>query len=299
MDAIESNWKTHDGLTIFARDWLPEQEPTGVICLVHGLGEHSGRYDHVADRLVTAGYAVMAFDLRGHGHSSGKRGHALSAEQLHEDMDILVQKAKKRFPSTPVFLYGHSLGGILTLSYTLSKKPDLAGVIVTGLAVRTALQQQKLKIAMAKILGRIIPEVTLPSGLEPASICSDPGVVDGYVCDPLVHDRISFGMSILLLREIERLISRAPEFHLPLLVMHGRNDRLGYPEGSEEFAAQVRGDCTLKIWEGMSHEIHNEPGKDRVFDFLIDWLDNHRAVSGVPSGQSLNLVAKFGGDSKE
>jgi alpha-beta hydrolase superfamily lysophospholipase len=274
MDTVESHWKTSDELTIFARAWVPDPEPEGVVCLVHGLGEHSGRYQHVAVRLGKAGYSVTALDLRGHGNSSGKRGHATSLAKLHEDIDRLIQKARERFPGTPVFLYGHSFGGILVLSYTLTFQPDLAGLVVTGLALRTALHRQKLKIAMAKILGHVFPAMTLPSGLEPATICSDPIVVDGYECDPLVHDRISFGMATLSLREIDRLLTQAAEIRAPILLMHGRNDQLGYPEGSEEFAARMTGDCTLKIWEGMSHEIHNEPGKEEVFEFLVDWLDS-------------------------
>jgi alpha-beta hydrolase superfamily lysophospholipase len=274
MEVDDTHWITSDGMTIYTRAWIPDREPVGVICLIHGLGEHSGRYHHVAHRLNTAGYAVFASDLRGHGRSSGKRGHAPSLHRFHEEIETLIQMGRDRFAEKPVFLYGHSLGGILALSYSLSKKPDLAGIVVTGLALRTALHEQKMKIALAKILGRVLPEVTLSSGLDPVTICTDPTVVDNYVCDPLVHNQISFRMSNLLLQEIERLYTRVKEFHLPLLIMHGGNDQLGYPQGSEDFAMQVVGDCTFKIWEGMSHEIHNEPGMDEVFDYLIDWLDS-------------------------
>jgi alpha-beta hydrolase superfamily lysophospholipase len=296
MGAIESDWSTQDGLTIHSRTWIPDRETKGVICLIHGLGEHSGRYAHVAERLNSAGYAVFAFDLRGHGLSGGKRGHIPSLELIYEDIDELIRSAKFSCPNKPLFLYGHSLGSILALSYTLTRKPDLTGIVVTGLGLRTALHKQKLKIALAKVFGSLLPGLTLASGLEPMTICSDPSIVNDYICDPLVHDRISFGMSIQLLKAIDRLFAQASEIHIPLLIMHGRNDQLGYSEGSEEFAGLVQGDRTLKIWDGMSHEIHNEPGKDEVLSFLIDWLDMNIQPQVIASGQSQNLMAKFGGN---
>jgi acylglycerol lipase len=273
MKPFDLSWRTREGLKITSRCWDCIEDPQAVVCLVHGLGEHAGRYNHVADRLNDAGFAVLALDLRGHGLSEGKRGHTPSLDVLHEDISHLTQTAKERFPGKPVFLYGHSLGGLLSLGFVLSHRPELAGVVVSGLPMRTTLHQQKLKIAIAKILGRALPAVTISSGLDPSTICSDRDVVYAYTCDPLVHDRISYGMGILLLSEVGRLDAQAAGFPLPLLIMHGRNDQLGFVEGSEEFARRVKRNCTFKVWEGLGHEIHNEPGKDEVLDFTIGWLN--------------------------
>ena len=138
MRHIDTNWTSADGLPLVGRCWEPAGEPRAVVCLVHGLGEHSGRYAHVAAALNDAGYAVLACDKRGHGRSGGKRGHTPSYEALMTDIDLLLAQAEQRFPGKPRFLYGHSLGGNEVLNYALRRKPDLAGVVATSPGLRTA-----------------------------------------------------------------------------------------------------------------------------------------------------------------
>jgi alpha-beta hydrolase superfamily lysophospholipase len=233
----------------------------------------------VAAALSEAGYATLAFDLRGHGKSGGPRGHTPSFEALMGDIDELVSTAENRFPGIPLFLYGHSLGGILVLGYALRRKTGLAGVIATGPALRSELEKQKLKVAMVRLLGSAVPGLLLPSGLIPEHISSDPEIVAAYQSDPLVHDRISVGFGAELIKAIQWEYEHAPEFCVPLLIMHGDQDRLGDPQGSVDFAGLCDPQLvTLKIWEGLSHEIHNEPEKDQVLDYLIEWL-NARVIA--------------------
>ncbi len=262
-----------DGLRFFMQSWEPEHRPAGVVCLVHGLGEHSGRYSHMAARFTGAGYALIAFDLRGHGQSEGKRGHFPGFESMLQDIDLLLEQAAIRFAGVPAFLYGHSLGGILVLNYSLRRKQELMGVISSAAGLRTALEKQALKVTLAKVLGSVLPASTLSSGLDPKTISRDPAVVEAYTRDPLVHDQISFGMAKSLLEAICWAFDHAYEFSVPLLLMHGSDDQLGYKEGSQEFASRVKQDCTLKIWEGLSHELHNEPEKEDVFEFTIQWME--------------------------
>jgi alpha-beta hydrolase superfamily lysophospholipase len=262
-------------LNLYAQAWSPES-PQGVVCLVHGLGEHSGRYAHVADRLNTAGYAVLASDLRGHGKSAGQRGHAPSMEAFMKDIDLLLEEAKRRYPHQPRFLYGHSLGGILVLNYTLRRRPELAGVVATSSGLRTALELQKGKIALVKLLGSVMQKQTIASGLDAATISRDPEVVKKYLSDPLVHDKITFGMAKALSEAIPWVFAHASEFKVPLLLMHGTADQLAFPAGSKEFASLVHGDCTLKLWEGLYHETHNEPEKDEVLAYMVGWLESHK-----------------------
>jgi len=281
MMRTEWTWKAADGVCIYTQCWQPEADTKAVICLVHGLGEHGGRYAHVAAALSQAGYALLAPDLRGHGKSEGQRGHIPSYEALLDDVGGLIHQATQRFPGLPRYLYGHSLGGTLALGYALVAHPQLAGVIATGAGLRSALEKQPLKIALARLMSWVAPKVSLASGLDPETISSDPAVVRAYQEDPLVHNRITFRMGSELLRANRWTMARAGEFSLPLLLMQAGADRLVFPEGSREFAEQVRADCVLKIWEGMAHEIHNEPGKEEVLRFMVDWLDMHTAMAAA------------------
>ncbi len=275
MQVHEWKWKSFDGLDMFGCRWTPDGDPRAVIVLVHGLGEHCRRYNHVGEMLAGKGYALMGFDLRGHGRSGGQRGHAASFEDFMKDIASMFAQASEIFPGKRQFIYGHSLGGILTLNYVLRRKPALAGAIVTSPGLRTALEEQKGKVALAKLLGALFPASGLPSGLDAAAISRDPEVVRRYREDPLVHDKITFGMARGLLEAINWAFEHAAEFPVPLLLMHGTADQIAYDRGSREFAAAVKGDCTLKLWEGLTHETHNEPEKEQVFAYLLDWLSRH------------------------
>jgi acylglycerol lipase len=275
---------TQDGMQLYTQGWESGRSVRAVICLLHGLGEHSGRFAHLAHFLLPSGYAVMSFDLRGHGNSEGIRGHFPSIELVMQDIDELIAAARERYPDVPLFLYGHSLGGVLAINYVLRRKPELVGVVITSPGLKTALEDQKMKIALARLLVSFAPALTLPSGVEPRALTRDSKVVVEYVLDPLVHDRASLAFANSMLGAIKWAYVHANEFHLPLLIMHGTADRLAYHQGSQEFARQVQGDCTLKLWDGLYHEIHNEPEKGDVFAYLLQWLDNHldgqKPVSG-------------------
>jgi alpha-beta hydrolase superfamily lysophospholipase len=267
--------RTQDGLQLFAQGWEPSGRVRAVICLLHGLGDHSGRFAHLARFLLPSGYAVTSFDLRGHGNSEGIRGHFPSIELVMQDIDELIIAAQERYPDVPGFLYGHSLGGVLALNYVLRRKPELAGVVITSPGLKTALENQKGKIALARLLVIFAPALTLPNGLDTRALSRDTKVVIDYVQDPLVHDRASLAFANTMLEAIKWTFEHAVEFHLPLLMMHGTADQLAYYQGSQEFAGHVQGDCTLKLWDGLYHEIHNEPEKGDVFAYLLQWLESH------------------------
>ena len=275
MNGFEASWSSRDGVELFLRGWQPEADVKAVVALLHGLGEHVGRYAHMAQPFTDGGYALVGFDLRGHGKSGGARGVIPSEEAVYDDISQFLQQTGQRYPGKPVFLYGHSLGANLSITYALKRKPALKGVIATGTSIRLAFEPPAWKVGLAKALGKVAPAFSLANGLERAALSRDPQVERLYSSDPLVHDRISTLLFLTIIREGDYCLEHASEFPLPLLLMHGGADRLTSAAASREFASKIDGRCTLKIWDGFYHEIHNEPEKDQVFQFTLHWLDTH------------------------
>ncbi len=261
-----------DGLSLFTCRWNVEN-PRGVICLVHGIGEHSGRYAHVAAYLNQAGYAMLGFDLRGHGRSQGQRGHIPGYESFMEDIALMLRSARERWPQQPLFLYGHSLGGNQVINYLLRRQPSLAGAVATGPSLRIAFEPPAFKVALGRLMNNLMPAFSQVTGLEVQALSRDASVVQAYIDDPLVHDRISARFFVDAMDAGFWALEHAAELKTPLLVMHGSADRLTSPKASEEFAARAGSLCSFKMWEGLYHEIHNEPEKEQVFVFLRNWLD--------------------------
>lgn len=278
MRTFNANLKSKDGIEFLVRGWEPDAKPKAVVGLIHGLGEHSGRYEHVAKAMTEAGYILASFDLRGHGKSTGVRGHFPSLDAIMQDIKEFFIFLSQHYPELPQFIYGHSLGGLLTLTYALKNKPKLKGVIANSAGLLTPLTEQKLKLLMVRLLGSLLPTTLIPSGLENEVISHDQDVIDRYANDPLVHDRVSLAFGKASLSAIDYVWGHTPEFSLPLLLMHGTGDRATYYHGSAEFSKLVANnnpDVTLKLWDGMYHELHNEAVKEQVFKFMIDWLDRH------------------------
>ena len=267
--------KSKDGLTLTGLEWEPACEARGVVCLIHGLGEHIGRYPHVAAALNQAGFAVIGLDLRGHGRSEGPRGFTPSFDAYLDDMDLLLGEARSRYPGTRIILYGHSLGGLLVLYYPLRRKATVVGVVASSPQLRLAFKPPAWKTTMGRLMFNIWPGFILSSGLEQAALSRDPEVVRAYAADPLVHDRVSARLGIGLIDIGQWLLDHASEFPLPLLVYNGSRDRLISADASREFAAKVPGDCTFKLWDGLYHETHNEPQKAEVLGFMIQWIKAH------------------------
>ncbi len=270
----EMLWQSPDGLPLFARQWEPETAAKGVICLIHGLGEHSDRYSHWAERLTGAGYTMLSLDLRGHGKSGGPRGDTPSPDHLADDIDLMLNYTREKFMHLPCFLYGHSLGGMLAFFYLIQRRPRLAGAVITSPLLHSVLDQKKGRIAMLKALGLILPGLSIPNKIELEALSRDPAVAAAYRHDPLVHDRVTLRMGKGFIDTINYIFDRAGDIKLPLLIMHGTGDRITFPSGSEQVAGLVGGECTLKLWEDCYHELHNEIVKDQVFTYLKEWLDS-------------------------
>jgi len=273
MTYSEFGWEIRDGTQLCAYRWEPTTEPKKVVCLVHGLGEHSIRYSHVAKSLNEASYSFVAFDMRGHGKSQGQRGHTPSLETLYEDIATLIDEVKRETSGLPIFLYGHSLGGMLVLSYISRHSPQLAGAISTGPLLRPGFETPAWKLSLGKLMRRIAPTFSMSNGLDRSGLSRDAEIVHAYNTDPLVHDRVSARLGIDMLEEGLWLLHSTPKLEIPTLLMHGSLDRICSPRASMEFAETAGDLLTLKIWDGLYHEIHNEPEKDQVLQYFIQWLN--------------------------
>jgi alpha-beta hydrolase superfamily lysophospholipase len=275
MENEQFKFITQDGLSLFGRLWKsPSKDIKGVVNLVHGIGEHSGRYAHIAKALNESGYHLAAFDLRGHGISEGKRGFSPSLNHLMDDIELFLHESHNRLgQDLPVYLYGHSLGANLVLNYGLRRKPQVSGVIATGPSFALAFEPPKLKLFLGKILANIWPTFTMSNELEQNALSRDQAIVKAYQDDVFVHDRISARLTIDIIESGQYALAHAEDWTLPLLLMHGTADRITSSHASEEFAKRSSQYTELVLYKDCYHEIHNDLNKEIVIEKMISWLD--------------------------
>lgn len=273
MNATELSWKTSDGINIYGKKWETQMPTKAVICIMHGMGEHINRYEHVAEMFTTNGYAVIGCDQRGHGKSEGKRGHFPDFDTFLNDVDALLRAASEHFPDAKKIPYGHSMGGNLVANYLLRRQPKITGAILSAPYFQLAFQPSPVKLKIGRLLKDIFPALSMSSGLDSSSISRDVEEVKKYNEDPLVHDKISAKMGIELIETGQWAIDNANKLSIPTLVYHGTADRLTSHHGSELFAEKTEKLVTFVSFEGFYHETHNEPEKAEVFKMLILWLN--------------------------
>lgn len=264
--------------SLYGLHW-PAAEPWAVVALVHGLGEHIQRYEHVAAYLNKKGVSLVAMDLPGHGKSPGKRGHIPSYAALMDAWDNLRVQAKALYPNLPLFIYGHSMGGNITLSYFIKRKPEVQGCIVSAPWIQLAFEPKSAMLLLLNIARRVYPALTQPNDLKTSDLSRDEGVVRAYEADPLVHNKITPGLAGPMLDAGSWLNRYQGLIPSPLLIMHGTGDRVTSAPASAAFCERAEGDATFKGWQGLYHEIHNEPEKEQVFDYLIAWMQQHTTFS--------------------
>lgn len=277
MKQFEWGRTSADGLRLHMQSWEPGGAPRAAVTLVHGFGEHGGRYRHLAAALTEAGFALLTGDNRGHGKSGGARGHTPSYEHIMDDVGALVSATTQRFPGVPQFIYGHSMGGNFTLNYVLRRRPQLAGVVATGPWLRLAFDPPRWQVALARVMDRAYPALIQDTGLNTEGLSRDPAVGAAYRADPLVHSKMSARLYMGVYTAGLWALEHAAEFPLPLLLFHGGADPITSAAASREFAARAP-DCTFKEWPGLRHEIHNEPEQAAVFAEVIAWLNARVAV---------------------
>jgi acylglycerol lipase len=261
------------GIEIYYQTWTPPGNPRAILVLVHGIGEHSGRYAHVADYVTRNGYALWACDLRGHGKSGGKRGHVDKFDDYLADIGHMIRIAGERTPGTKTFLIGHSLGGLIAADYAEKRPANFAGLVLSGPAFRQIVKVSSGKSLLARILSPIVPTFTASTGLDPNLISRDKAVVRKYMEDPLVHEVATVRWFTEYRQAQERVMGAADKLTLPCLIMQGGADGIVDSSATIDFFKKVASrDKTLKVYEGFHHEILNEPGKESVLGDIGGWL---------------------------
>lgn len=270
----ESHVTGSTGHLLFRRAWLPET-PERIVILVHGYAEHSGRYEHVGSQLASAGFAVHAYDQQGHGKSGGVRCHVRRFEHLVDDLEGFVAKVRAEHAPLPLFVVGHSMGGLVVGTYASQRNPDVAGVVTSGAALARSEDLSRGRILCARLLRWLAPRLSLASGLDPEFLSRDPAVIQTYLEDPLVHQRITTSLACEILSAMEHTASAAAQVRVPILLLHGEEDRLCPVSGSRDFFDRLTlSSRRLLTYPGLRHEIFNEPERASVLNDLIDWIRN-------------------------
>jgi alpha-beta hydrolase superfamily lysophospholipase len=265
-----------DAVGIFWQSWAADEGPArGVVVIVHGFGEHSGRYEHVARRLVAEGYVTYALDHRGHGRSQGTRAVIDRLANAVSDIDQLVVLAGDAHPGLPVFMLGHSMGGLLAVQYALEHQDRLAGLVLSG-----ALAALDAAPAPARLIARVLSVLAPGAGLialDASLVSRDPQVVAAYRADPMVHHgKLPARTVAELIAAGQRFPELVAEIRVPTLIMYGSEDRLCPPSGSVMLGERIgAADITVIPYEGLYHEILNEPEQQTVLDDMCAWLDAH------------------------
>jgi len=277
MNPKSFTFMSKDGLLLLGRAWMTTYpQPKGMLYLVHGLGEHSGRYDHIGKTLKKAGYHLVGFDLRGHGLSEGPRGHSPGFSHLMDDIRIFLNESTKYLGnSLPKFLYGHSFGGNLVINFGLRNHIEFKGAIVTSPALSTASPPPKTKVMLAKVFGNILPGISFKSGLKQDALSRDAAIVKAYQDDVYVHDTISARLGLDLLESGQAALENAQNWQAPLLLMHGTADQITSWTASQIFAEHAGDPVELHLWPNYYHELHNDFGSENVIQKMIGWLNQN------------------------
>ena len=271
INADTFSWQTPDGLNIHGLHWKQEK-PKAVIGFVHGLGEHVARYDHIASAYAKAGLACMGYDRQGHGQSDGPRGHIVSYAAVIQEVKTLITHIRRVYGDTPVFLYGHSMGGNLVLYYLVNEEVNVDGVIASSPWIELAFKPSVIKVQGGKLMRSLLPKFSMNNDLDPNHISREPAEVQAYVNDPLVHSKITPNTGVFMLEKADFLNTYSGEISKPLLMIHGTGDQIISSEATRRFSERVNGPVSLQTWEGGYHELHHDLCQDEVIEYTLDWL---------------------------
>lgn len=274
LDHHQGNLELSDTNELFYQYWLPQGTPRAALVVAHGIAEHSGRYMNLVNNLVPQGYAVYSLDHLGHGQSTGKRVYVNRFQDYVEGLDLYMDKVKEWQPDLPVFLVGHSMGGLISTAFLLEHQAKLSGAILSGPGVKIPDTISGATIMAARFFSFLLPKMGIQQ-IEAKGICQDPAVVKAYEDDPLVFSgKITARLGAELLNTCGHVMENAGDITLPLLILQGTADTIVDPTGAQNLYEKAgSSDKTLTLYQDFFHEIFNEPDHKRVLEDVHTWLD--------------------------
>lgn len=276
MRQVEGFIQGRKEVRLYFRGWIPDMHEKAVIVIVHGVAEHSGRYLGLANHLVSCGYAIYGFDLRNHGKSEGKKGTVEHFSFFTDDLHIFLNQVRNQHPQKRIFLFGHSMGATISLAYSIRYQNGLAGLILSGSAIRFIPDIPLVLITLLWPLSVLMPELGIKK-LDSSALSHDLEIIRSYDTDPLVfRGKLSARLAIELIWNMRKLEHQGRRIKIPLLLLHGEADQLVDPQGSRLMLERVSSpDKTLKLYPGLYHEILNEPQYLQVLVDIEHWLEQH------------------------
>jgi len=271
MQETGYQWKS-SGKDIFGKVFIPETEPDKVLIFIHGIGEHVGRYDRWFERFIDMGFAIVTADHHGHGRSAGKRGHFKSYCEPMDFVQMLFDEAQNRFPGLPKFIYGHSMGGNITLNYVLRKEPRIKGAIVSSPWIDLKNQPSAFVRWMAGIVQPVLPALSFHTGISRSQLTVNEAELADYDKDELIHGRITVSTFMELAAAAQYAKTNIKKLHTPLLLMHGTADPIVDYHGVVNLEKQNPDYINLRLFDGFLHEIHKEKQNQQVFDAIKEFV---------------------------
>lgn len=276
MDERTFHWNGRNGTMIFGREWQSGMNDAAraVLGILHGFGEHSGSYAHMAQFFTAAGLAVFSFDQYGHGRSTGRRGHIPDYDALLDNVDRLLDEIGRRHPRVPVFLYGHSMGGNILANHLLRRKPEVSGAVIASPWFKLVKKIPPVPFLLSVIAARFGQSAFTPDYVLYSRSTKDDAMQRFIAEDPLRHRRMSLRLYNACRKAGRHALDHAAELEVPVLVMHGGADEVTAVEASRQFTIHSRGRADYVEWPGFRHELHTERGRDDVFRRVLEWIDS-------------------------
>jgi acylglycerol lipase len=283
IEHLEYSFEGYGKTKLYCQSWKNRSENSrAILLIVHGLKDHSARYSELVDAIILRGFDIHAFDLRGHGRSTGKRAYVNKFDDLVSDLEIFVKMLQEKNPDLPLFVFGHSMGGTTVALSSIKNKVKFDGIILSAVALKPGESISRFLIFITRLLGSLFPHLPLMN-LPNQNFSRDPKVIDAMSADPLIYQKNGpVRTAAQLLNGMQQIQMQMEQFSTPVLILHGTADKLTNPEGSQTLSDRASSrDKTIKLYPGLVHDLVHEPEKAQVIDDILSWLEKRAPDSSV------------------